>query len=196
MEQLKDIKSNGLTTQAIFLTNDFSLANMLRRAIYNEIATYAIEFVIFDINTSAREDEILALRMGQCVIDHTRFVPQEDHNHRYHVDFSGPGTFTTDHIIGIPFTYVTPIAELLSGQRILCDVIVRQGRGAQHAKWSPVSTVKPIKEVDNGYLIELTSVGMMPGNDILERGIKGIPDAIERPARNIFFQPLAPYGTQ
>jgi DNA-directed RNA polymerase alpha subunit len=196
MEQLRNVETNGSKTSAVFLTDDFSKANMLRRAIYNEIDTYAIEFVIFDVNTSAREDEILALRMGQCVIDHTRFVPPEERNYRYHIDFAGPGVFTTEHIVGIPFTYVTPIAELLAGQRILCDVIVRQGRGAHHAKWSPVSTVNPIKEVEGGYLIELISVGMMPGIEVLERGIAGIPDAIKRPARNIFFQPLTPYGAQ
>lgn len=196
MDQFRDVETNGLVTRAVFLTNDFSRANMLRRAIHTEIDTYAIEFVIFDVNTSAREDEILALRMGQCVIDHTRFIPQEDRHYRYHVDFAGPGTFTTDHIKEIPFTNVTPIAELLAGQRILCDVIVRQGRGAQHVKWSTVSTVLPIREVPGGYLIEFQSIGMMSGVDILERGVNRIADAINRPAQNIFFQPLVPHDTQ
>lgn len=196
MDQFRDIETNGLVTRAVFLTNDFSRANMLRRAICSEIDTYAIEFVIFDVNTTAREDEILALRMGQCVIDHTQFIPQPEPNYRYHVDFTGPGTFTTDHITGIPFTNITPIAELLTGQRILCDVIVRQGRGAQHVKWSPVSTVLPVKEVVGGYSIELNSVGMMPGVDILERGVDRITDAINRPARNIFFRALAPHDIE
>ena len=113
MEQFRDIETNGLVTQAVFLTNDFSRANMLRRSILSEIDTYAIEFVIFDVNTSVREDEILALRMGQCVINHDRFIPQSEPNYRYHVDFTGPGTLTTDHIVGIPFTNATPIVELL-----------------------------------------------------------------------------------
>lgn len=193
MEQFRDIKTNNLITSAVFITDDLGRANMLRRAILSEIDTYAIEFVVFHVNTSAREDEILALRLAQCVIDHTRFVVPNDANYHYHIDFSGPGTFTTDHIVDIPFTNITPIAELLVGHRILCDVIVRQGRGRQHVKWRPVSTVEPVKQVEGGYLIVFKSVGMMPGTAILADAVSKITDAASRPAKNIFF---SSFGTQ
>ncbi len=184
-------EANGIAS-AIFVTNDFSRSNMLRRSILSEISTYAIDIVIFNVNTSAREDEILALRMGQCVINNILFEPKSDPMHRYIIDFTGPGTFSTNNIPGIPFTYETPIAELLSGQRIFCEVIVREGRARTHVKWSPVSTIDPIKEVPGGYLIRFKSVGMLATKDILIRGLERIPDAIARPAKNIFFQPLVP----
>ena len=187
MEQFKNVQTSGLVTSAIFITDKLARANLLRWSILTEIDSYAIEFVVFHVNTSAREDEILALRLGQCVIDHTRFVAPTDPNYRYRVDFTGPGDFTTDHIVGIPFTNLTPIAELLPGQRILCDVIVRQGRGRQHVKWRPVSTVEPVQQVEGGYLIKFKGIGMMPPNDILAEAVTKIEDAANRPAKNIFF---------
>ena len=187
MEQFKNVETSGLVTSAIFITDSLARANMLRRAILTEIDAYAIEFVVFHVNTTVREDEILALRLGQCVIDHTRFVAPAEPNYRYRVDFTGPGDFTTDHVVGIPFTNLTPIAELLAGQRILCDVIVRQGRGRQHVKWRPVSTVEPVKQVDGGYLIKFRGLGMMPPTDILAEAVTKIEDAAGRPAKNIFF---------
>ena len=43
---------------------DISMANSLRRIMIAEVPTLAIEFVEFEINTSALQDEYLAHRLG------------------------------------------------------------------------------------------------------------------------------------
>ncbi len=136
---LSNFRTDGSRTTAFFDTDDVTEVNLLRRSMMTEIPTYAIEYAIIDINTTDRQDEILALRLAQLVIDHDRFTFEGD-DHRYSIDFTGPGTLTSSHVRGLPFKYETPIAELRRNQRFKCDVIVRQGTGKLHVKWRPLST--------------------------------------------------------
>lgn len=191
LERFTNIETTNNITSGVFLTKDVAEANMLRRAILSEIDTYAIDIVIFQTNTSPRHDEVIALRLGQAIIDHTQFNPPEPDGFRTHIDVQGPGEFTTDDIPNIPFKYVTPIVTLKQGQHIVCDVIVKQGQGKVHVKWRPVSTVTLI-EVDNGYKITIKDIGMLPGPEILELGFNKIPQAINRPPITLFSHPLIP----
>jgi DNA-directed RNA polymerase II subunit RPB3 len=43
---------------------DVSMANSLRRIMIAEVPTLAIEFVEFEVNTSAMQDEFIAHRLG------------------------------------------------------------------------------------------------------------------------------------
>lgn len=142
---------------AVFKTNDLTHVNLLRRAILSEIETYAIEYVIFHINTSSRHDETLALRLGQLVIDHSKF---DSSNLRYNIDVGSedePVDFTSDDIKGLPITFLTPIAVLMAGQRVKCEVIITKGQAKDHVKWRPVSLVA-ITEINNGYFLSSLSV--------------------------------------
>lgn len=185
------IATDGQITSAIYYSQDVAEVNLLKRAILNEIETYAIDIVSFDINTLARHDEILALRFGQLVIDNSQFVPPENEDFRSQIDFSGPGEFNTDHIPGIPFAYKTPIAILKKDQRIKCEVIVKKGQGATHVKWRPISTFtfSPITE---GYKITISGVGMLTGDEIIKRGYDKIRDAARREPITLFWRPLIP----
>jgi hypothetical protein len=58
-------------------TDDSSLVNLLRRSILSEITTNCIEYVIFNINTSSRPDEIIALRLGQLVINNDKYKQKD-----------------------------------------------------------------------------------------------------------------------
>lgn len=193
MDRLINIETTGNITSALFLTKDIAEANMLRRAILSEIDTYAIDIVIFQTNTSPRHDEIIALRLGQVVIDHSRFVPPEEGNFKTHIDVQGPKEFTTNDIPELPFKYMTPIATLKAGQRIICDVIVKQGQGKQHVKWRPVSTVT-LNEVDEGYKITVKDIGMLSGPEIFAAGISKMKAAAHRPPITLFSHPLVPHG--
>ena len=185
MDKIVSIETSGETTTVLIDTNKPSVVNLLRRAILSEIETYAIDVVIFDVNTSPRYDEIIALRLGQLVIDHTLFQPTGE-EFRTNINFSGPGEFTSDDIPGIPFTYRTPIATLLAGQTIKCEVIVKKGIGRTHVKWRPVSTVS-IKEQAAGYRLTFKSIGMMPGEQIIREAIPKIEEAANRKPINLFF---------
>lgn len=189
---------NGLrildqTATIHFESQDEAEVNMLRRAILSEIETYAIDEVRILINTGPRIDEILALRLGQLVIDHTRFVPPTEGDFRTRINFEGPGLFTTEHIPGIPFTELTPIMELRAGQRILCEVVVKLGQAKTHAKWRPVSKVTFVS-VPGGFDVTLKSVGMLPPDQIFERGLNKIRDAMEWTPLTIFSRPFIPYN--
>jgi len=191
MERIVNIETTGNITSALFLTKDIAEINLLRRAILSEIETYAIDVVVFQHNTSPRHDEIIALRLGQLAIDHSRFIPPKEGNFKTHIDFQGPGIFTTEHIPELPFKYVTPIATLKRGQKITCDVIVKKGQGKQHVKWRPVSTVT-FTEVEDGYKITFKGIGMLSGQEILEKGTIKMKEAAERPALTLFSRPLVP----
>lgn len=209
MARIDNINTTGNITTALFRTKDIAEVNLLRRAILSEIETYAIDIVIFDINTSPRHDEVIALRLGQVVIDHSRLqLPEEGDllrgalplpadetlfHLRVHIDVVGPLEFTTDHIPDLPFKYTTPIAILRTGQRIKCDCIIKKGQGATHVKWRPVSKIT-FTEVEEGYQISIKDIGMLSGQEIFEKGVEKIHAAAHRPPITIFSHPLVPNG--
>ena len=191
MDRITDIEIRGNITTAVFHTNDITEVNMLTRSIKSEIETYAIDIVIFQTNTSVRHDEVIALRLGQLPIDHSKFFPPEEGNFRTHIDFKGPGEFNSNHIPGLSFKHVTPIVELRPGQRIICDVIVRKGQGKTHVKWRPVSTVI-FNETEGGYKLTIKDTDMLSGPEIIEMGLAKMSDAAHRPPITIFSYPLIP----
>lgn len=195
MDRISNINTTDETTTAHFRTGDVSEVNMLRRAILSEIETYAIDIVIFQTNISPRHDEVIALRLGQCVIDHSRFTLAAGESFTTHIDVSGPIEVTTDHIPNIPFKYKTPIVTLRTGQRIICDCIVRMGQGKTHVKWRPISTFT-FTEVEDGYQISFKGIGMMTGYEIIEKGIAKMSAAAKRKPITIFSQPLVPHDLQ
>lgn len=191
MEKIGIINTNNETITALFRTQDVAEVNLLRRAILSEIETYAIDIVIFQTNTSPRHDEIIALRLGQLVIDHSRFVPPEDNDYKVHIDVQGPGEFTTNDIPDLPFKYDTPITTLKRGQRIICDCIVKKGTGKMHVKWRPISTFSFTK-ADDGYLLNIKGIGMLPPEELIQKGINMISNAAHRRPTTLFSQPLIP----
>lgn len=195
MERITDLQVADNIITATFVTDDVSEANMLRRAILSEIETYAIDIVVFYVNTSPRHDEIIALRLGQLVIDHERFTPPAEGDFRTRIDFSGPGVLTSDNISELPFKFTTPIVTLRAGQRILCDVIVKKGQGRDHVKWRPVSTVA-ITEVENGYKFTMKEIGMLTPEQIFTNGFAKMRDAAHRVPITLFSHPLVPSNMQ
>lgn len=161
MQPITNIKSVGKVGSCVFNYSDIELMNLYRRAILSEIETYAIEYVCFDDNTSSLHDDLIAMRLGQLVIDHDEFVDKkldQDLNKRYYVDISGPKKFTSEDIKELPITFKTPIAELQEGEKIKCFVIITKNIGLVHAKWRPVGLVAS-NELKNGYFVSRVNVG-------------------------------------
>jgi len=195
MDRIVTVETTNEITSAIIATDDIAWVNLLRRAIMSEIDTYAIDIVIFNKNTSARHDEIIALRLGQLVIDHTIFVsPKEnEHNFKTRINITGPKWFTSSDIPGLPFKYETPIMQLRDNETIDCYVIVKKGQGKIHAKWKPISIIS-IMDLDQGkrHNITFKSIGMMPGREILQKGIDKMRAAAEREPSNQFTRQVVP----
>lgn len=159
MEPISHIKAEGKIGSCIFNYSDIELMNLYRRSILEEIETYCIEYVCFDINTTSTHDDKLALKLGQLVIDNEEFTKEEvDISKRYYIDISGPKKFTSDDIIGLPITFRTPILELQSDERIKCFVMVTKNTSRTHVKWRPVGLVAT-NEIVNGYFISRLNVG-------------------------------------
>lgn len=191
MERIDNIVTNGNITTALFKTRDVAEVNLLRRSVLSEIETYAIDIVIFQTNTSPRHDEVIALRLGQLVIDNSAFIPPEHGDVKVHIDVIGPRVVTTESIPNLPFKYVTPFVTLKEGQRIVCDCIVKKGKGADHVKWRPLSTFSFSEEPD-GYKITIKGIGMLEGDEIIQKGLEKMGEAARRPPLTIFTNPLIP----
>jgi len=200
MDRIENITITDNIVSALFLTNDVSEINLFKRAIMSEIETYAIDIVVFHTNTSPRHDEIIALRLGQLVIDNTRFVPPPDTDYKFRIDISGPSdgtplTITTNNIHSLPFKFETPIVTLRKGQRIVCDCIVKKGQGRTHVKWRPVSSFT-YTEVNNGFQIKFKEIGMLSGPEIIRQGLLKMTDAAQRPPQTLFSHTLIPHNMQ
>jgi DNA-directed RNA polymerase subunit D len=188
MSRITDITVNKNIINAYFHTSLPAEAAALRRALLNDIETYAIDIVTFDVNTTSRHDELIAFRLGQLVIDHTKY--NYGNNFKTHVSFTGPGVFNTSHIIGIPFKYETPIMTLIEGQKLELDVIIVKDIGRTHAKWRPVGSVG-FKQEGDKFLFTIGDIGMMTAEDILTKGLEKIQSAANAPYPNKFFKPVA-----
>jgi DNA-directed RNA polymerase alpha subunit len=173
----------------IVKTDDISKVNLLRRALMSEIETYAIDIVTFNVNTSPRHDEIIALRLGQLVIDHTRFDPNI-HSEAV-IEVHGPHYFTTDDIPNIPFTYRTPIVKLKENQQISCKVLVKPGTAKIHVKWRPISIVQ-LSDAEPYYRLTFKNIGMLPNNIIIDQALEHLTAAAERQPLTIFSRTLIP----
>lgn len=168
---------------SVRIKKDSGIVNVLRRSILTEIETFSIDIVTFHENTSPRLDEVLALRLGQCVIDNTRYDKGQDF--KTTIDVKGPANVTTDDIPGIPFKYRTPIVTLRGDQRLLAEVIVRKGTGRDHVKWRPVASLS--LENGEGYtILNFKNIGMLSNKEIFDRGWANMKKAMDRPPSTIF----------
>lgn len=176
-------------------TNDSSLVNLLRRSILSEITTNCIEYVIFNINTSSRPDEIIALRLGQLVLNNDKYIQKDMYRCKFF--FKGNTTKTLNGDIGTIFTsnnldnenlhitYETPIIKLFDKQELDFEIIIKQGKGKDHVKFRPVSTFA-FKKFQNYHEITFESIGMLNPMTIITEGLKNIQTAKNREAETIF----------
>jgi DNA-directed RNA polymerase alpha subunit len=191
-ELISDIVTDGLITTAVMRTKNPALVNMLRRSIYNVVPTYAIDIVSFDINSSARTSEVIALRLGQCVIDQDKLIiPSFNADIKVDIDVSGPKWFTTSDIPTLPFSFETPITNLTAGQRIKCSVIVRKGTGEIHVKWRPIATFA-IDDHPDGFKITMRGIGMMDPKKILTEGLSLLQETSTLPVYTLYSHSLQP----
>jgi DNA-directed RNA polymerase subunit D len=167
LEQKGDFLKLGL-----FESNP-AFANSLRRTILTEVPTLAIEEVIILENTSPLYDEIISHRLGLIPLK----TDLEAYNFRDTCTCEGQGcpacelslmldkdgeksleiVYSRDLIPDDPkITPVTPdipVIKMTKGQKVSVQCLARLGKGKDHARWQPVSTVsykyKPEIKIDN-----------------------------------------------
>lgn len=175
----------------VFNTDDVLLANMLDRSIRSEVETYAIKYVSFDVNKSARHDEILSLRFGQCPISNDKLDIDNPEKLIVEFDVSGPKEFTTHDIPEIPFAQKVPIITLRNGERIAGRLFIEKGKGKDHVKWRPVGCLG-VTSVDGGFMFKFKNKGHISNEEIIRRGLDGMLAAATREPLTIFSRPVVP----
>lgn len=124
------------------LTLDCSvnIANALRRSLISDVYTYCPESVHVRTNTSCQTDEYIAHRIGLIPFLHKD--KEECSEHEICSINVQDRTITTDDIVGgFVSSYKLDIMKLINGQKFDADIYFKKGTGAEHAKFSPVSSV-------------------------------------------------------
>ncbi len=138
------------------LEGDIKLANTLRRYLIGGVPTYAIDKVVFYQNTSSFFNEYIAHRLGMIPVK----VKEPIEEGKVLLDVSGPKkVYSGDLIpendsIEIPIKNI-PIIELLEGQVLRLEGILKQGRGINHAKFqSGISSYDQVDEKTFNFFVE------------------------------------------
>jgi DNA-directed RNA polymerase alpha subunit len=182
--------------------DDISQVNLFRRSILSEITTYCIEYVIINTNTSSRQDEIIALRLGQLVINNEKYTQGE--KYRNHFIFEGKSTsddykdgtygyeYTSDDIkdVNIVIEHTTPITTLFKNQVLDFEIMIMSGKGKDHVKFRPISTMFYHKhKYENGreyFLITINSIGMLSPLSLIRDALNNMENAKNIHPQTIF----------
>ncbi|KAI5172673.1 DNA-directed RNA polymerase II subunit RPB3 [Nematocida sp. LUAm3] len=148
----------------ILLGTSLSFANALRRAMYTDIPTLAIDIVQFEKNYTGIPEEMTVDRLGLIPIESSTANKYQypgdcgckDYCSKCSIEISlnvenrtsTPRSITSKDFfvnkkgvqVGDP-VYPSLITRLGLNQSIECKCIAVKGRGETHSKWSPVSAV-------------------------------------------------------
>lgn len=172
---------------------DLSFINALRRIIISEVETWAIEYVVFENNTTVIHDEMLAHRIGLIPI---KYIGNEDKEETYLIfnktaadDFNVEEWYSNDIIsetndIEIPIKNI-PIIKTVKNQQLKFRAKAIKGKGEQHSKWSPVSDCY-FEKVNEGFIFKLESIGSLNSYEIVEKSINILKNKLQNVKDNLY----------
>lgn len=135
---------------------DPSFANALRRAMYAEVPTLAIEYVRIYDNTSALFDEMLSHRLGliPIITEPGTFVRETECSCgmtgcsacsiTFSMSVEGPKMVTSGDLLSSdpairPASDTISIVKLEKGQKVVLEARAVLNTGREHSKWQPVT---------------------------------------------------------
>lgn len=139
-----------------------AFANALRRAMIAEVPTMAVEDVMIVENSSVLYDEMLSHRLGLIPLttDLGSYVLPEECDCKSELGcnrcraglsleaeakdesrYVYSGELKAENPEVRPVSDSIPIVKLAPGQKVRLEAYARLGRGVEHAKWQPVSSV-------------------------------------------------------
>ncbi|MFX1285443.1 MAG: DNA-directed RNA polymerase subunit D [Promethearchaeota archaeon] len=146
-----------------FILSDVTptFANTIRRMILSEVPTMAIDEVIIIENTTPLYDEIVAHRLGLIPLktDLENYVRPElcscggqgctscevsltlEKNGEKDIEVVFSNDLLSQDSKIVPVHPNIPILKMAKDQKIFLEAIARLGRGLDHAKWQPISSV-------------------------------------------------------
>jgi len=142
---------DGLTAKLLIRGTTPAFVNALRRAILEEVPTFAIEDVEFRKNNSILYDEIIAHRLGLIPLKtdlkgYRMLKPGEEPGKAHQVTFSLKTTKQGNVVAGdmdstdksvVPVYPDMVITKLLKGQNIEFEAVAVLGKGKGQSKWCP-----------------------------------------------------------
>lgn len=136
---ISNLKIENNTCTFDMKAKDIMTANALRRALLQDVETFAPANVKFYANTSCQTDEYIAHRIGLIpfLCDECIDLSIE----RLEVKVSNRTVTTRDLVGKFKSMYDIDIIKLIDGQDIHAHVYFEKGTGEKHARFSPVSAV-------------------------------------------------------
>lgn len=143
------------------------LANDFRRIILSKIPTLAIHIIEIDDAESRFDDLNFTTRLELLPIPLSSPVNEWD------LDISGPVRVSSRHL-GLPDDIT--LCHLRRGEKIKLKAIAEYGTGQEHAKWSPVTTVKFEFVNFNCYRFTVGLTGTLTTNEIIFFGLLALEE--------------------
>jgi len=176
---ITNIKQKDIDGTFIFHTDDITLAALLRKSMFEAVTSVAISTVKFHSNPLHFHDEIIAMLLGQTVIDNTML---ENEVTTVRANVRGPCVFSTKDI-PLPFAYDALICQLGQGEEIDLEVTTGPGQGYSHAKWGTVCAVS-FDRVDNGFKFSVELNGNLPLNNVVQQAFAYMPQVYEKASQS------------
>ena len=127
---------------------NIGLANALRRSLIDLTESYAVDKVMFDINTTCMPDEYISHRLGMIpFLNSSSKVLTEAQ-----IDVSGRNVISKDITGAEAASEDIPIIHMLPNQRLRCKLIFRKSSGSEHSRFCQVAAVGYSIENDVVYL--------------------------------------------
>ena len=128
---------NG-TTLSFRLHGTTPMANALRRALLQDVESWAPDRVAFRKNTSCQPDEYIAYRIGMIPF---RQAPAAEGNPTLDLCVSDRDAMTTDIAGGLCAVNDQEIMCMIPGQELDCSISMRRDCGRTHSRFCPVAGV-------------------------------------------------------
>lgn len=131
-----------------------AMPNAVRRALMNDVETYAPSEVVVYENTSSQTDEYIAHRIGLIP-----FVPTDAPPSALSLHVKGAAASTRD-LTGDGFRAVheTPIVRLIDEQTLHIDVRFEKGTAMTHTKHSHIGPVAYTRSKDNAASLSFETI--------------------------------------
>ncbi|MEM3858043.1 MAG: hypothetical protein QW478_01410 [Candidatus Micrarchaeaceae archaeon] len=168
--EIKNLLINDKSCSFDLVTDDYRMANKLRRTIMSEIPTYAISKIIFEINNTCFDDNFIYNRLLFVPIkfkEHenkilTLDVEADKYEKRvYSKELKGDYEVVYDDII---------LLKLFPKQKLKLNVELEKGIGKLHSKWECINHII-FYPTDDVFHFEIEAIGNLPIEDIINEAL-------------------------
>ena len=169
---MRRVVRDGSRCELVFRCHD-GFPNAVRRALMNDVQTYAPAEVRIRTNTSSQTDEYLAHRIGLIP-----FVALDEAEAPLTLRVTGR-TATARDMQGDSFRAVqdVPLVRLIGEQTVDMDVVFAKGTAAEHARYAPIGPVAYRRADDGTTTLAFETIS---GTCPLEHGLEALRSLLAR----------------